>query len=107
MRDGARRILVTGVGGAPALDLARRLLDLGHEVIAVDANPLAPGLLVPGVIARTMPTADDPCYFVALLELCRELRPDAIIPGVEQELPHLIEMSAALADPGVRTCRPS
>ena len=107
MRGGPWRILVTGVGGAPALDLARRLLDLGHETIVTDSNPLAPGLLLSGATARTMPPADDGCYRAALLELCQELRPDAIISGVERELPHLILMRAVLDELGVRTWLPS
>ena len=107
MRIARKRLLVTGVGGAPALDLSRRLLELGHQVIATDANPLAAGLLLPGVIARTTPRADDPEFSTALLALCRDLRPDAILSGVEQELPHLHTLRTALADLGVRTWLPA
>ena len=104
--DSPRRILVTGVGGAPALDLARRLLELGHDVIAADAHPLAPGLAQPGVTARVLPAADHRDYRDALLALCRELRPDALISVVEPELPHLLAMRDALQDLGVRTWLP-
>lgn len=101
-----RRILVTGVGGAPGFDLARHLMTLGCPVIAVDANPLAAGLHLP-LTARLAPSADDPAYATALLDLCRELHPDAIIPTVEAELPQLIQMRCALEDLGVRTWLPS
>ncbi|MCZ4098068.1 ATP-grasp domain-containing protein [Streptomyces sp. H39-C1] len=101
-----RRILVTGVGGAPGFDLARHLMTLGCQVIAVDASPLAAGLHLP-LTARLTPSADDPAYATALLDLCRELRPDAIIPTVEAELLQLIRLRGALEDLGVRTWLPS
>jgi carbamoyl-phosphate synthase large subunit len=45
--DGRSRIVVTGVGGAPGFDLAVGLLRRGIDVIGLDADPLAPGLLIP------------------------------------------------------------
>ncbi|WP_280413437.1 ATP-grasp domain-containing protein [Nocardia asiatica] len=102
-----QRVLVTGVGGQPGFDLARRLLELGCDVIATDADPLANGLLLPGVTPRLTPpvTADD--YPDEMLALCRETRPDALWPTVESELPHLVAMSSALEKAGVRTWLPS
>ncbi|MCP2261216.1 carbamoyl-phosphate synthase large subunit [Streptoalloteichus tenebrarius] len=102
-----RRILVTGVGGAPGFDLARSLLRLGLTVIAADAHPLAPGLALPGVTPRTIPPATDPCFGPHLLELCRHLRPEALISTVEAELPHLVAMREVLAEVGVRTWLPT
>jgi carbamoyl-phosphate synthase large subunit len=93
---GRRRVLVTGVGGAPAFDLARQLLRAGHEVIAADADPLAPGLLIPGVIAQVTAACTHPRYEQDLLEVCERLRPDAIFSGVEQELPLLLRMRPQL-----------
>ncbi|GAA2523929.1 ATP-grasp domain-containing protein [Streptomyces longisporus] len=101
-----RRLLVTGVGGAPGLDLALELLRRGHEVIGVDADPLAPGLLAPGIIARVTTRADDPRYGEHLLALCRELKPHGMIPIVEHELPALIPLQEDLARLGVRTWLP-
>lgn len=102
-----QRVLVTGVGGQPGFDLTRRLLELGCDVIATDADPLANGLLLPGVTPRLTPpvTADD--YPDEMLALCRETRPDALWPTVESELPHLLAMSSALKETGVRTWLPS
>lgn len=108
-RDGAAarcRVLVTGVGGAPGFDLARGLARLGCEVIAADANPLAAGLALPGVTPRVTTPAGDRDYRDDVLALCRELRPDAILSAVEQELPALIAMQAELAQLGVRTWLP-
>lgn len=101
-----RRILVTGVGGAPGFDLAARLLELGNEVIGTDADPLATGLLIPGIIPSVTAPATDPAYATALLRLCRELRPDALFSAVEHELPHLVRMQGELLGLGVRTWLP-
>ncbi|MBV9026464.1 MAG: ATP-grasp domain-containing protein [Streptomycetaceae bacterium] len=104
--DRPRRILVTGVGGAGGFDLARSLMRLGCEVIGVDANPLAPGLGLPCITARTMVPANNPAYRDELLGLCRALEPDAIMSTVEQELPQLAAMRGLLDELGVRTWLP-
>ncbi|MEU6972096.1 ATP-grasp domain-containing protein [Kitasatospora aureofaciens] len=101
-----RRILVTGVGGAPGLDLALTLLKLGHEVIGTDSNPLAPGLLAPGITARTIARADSPLYGADLMELVHDLKPDALICCVENELPQLVHLRGHLERAGVRTWLP-
>lgn len=104
--DRVPRILVTGVGGAPGLDLARSLIRLGCQVIGTDANPLASGLVLPGLAPRTTPSADDPAFREALLSLCRDLRPDALISTVEPELAHLIALQYELGGLGVRAWLP-
>ncbi|MFJ9442755.1 ATP-grasp domain-containing protein [Kitasatospora sp. NPDC101235] len=101
-----RRILVTGVGGAPGLDLALTLLKLGHEVIGTDSNPLAPGLLAPGITARTIARADSPLYAADLMELVHDLKPDALMCCVENELPQLVHLRGHLERAGVRTWLP-
>ncbi|ABW15631.1 protein of unknown function DUF201 [Parafrankia sp. EAN1pec] len=101
-----RRVLVTGVGAAPGLQTARALLKRGCEVVAVDADPLAFGLRLPGVLARTMPPVADPGYHDALVALCDQDRPDALIGGVEQEIPTLIDLAEELARLGVATWLP-
>ena len=102
-----RRLLVTGAGGAPGLALALELLERGHEVIGVDADPLAPGLSAGGIIPRVTARADHPRYGDDLLALCRELRPHGMIPVVEHELPVLIPLQEDLARLGVRTWLPT
>lgn len=101
-----RRILVTGVGGAPGFDLARHVMALGHEVIAADANPLACGLTLPGVTPRILPPGDHPEFAEQLVALCHSLRPHALISTVEHELPALLAQRNTLADLGVRTWLP-
>jgi carbamoyl-phosphate synthase large subunit len=49
------RVLVTGVGGQPGFDLARRLHQLGATVLGLDADPLANGLLLDGIRPRLCP----------------------------------------------------
>lgn len=103
---GRSRIMVTGVGGAPGFDLAVALLRRGIDVIGADADPLAPGLLIPGIVPRVTASADSPGYPAELLGLCSELRPAALFSTVEHELPALIGMRHDLAGLGVRTWLP-
>jgi carbamoyl-phosphate synthase large subunit len=102
----ARRILVTGVGGAPGLDVARRLMALGCEVIAADSDPNAIGLRLPNAVARVTVPARDGGYAAGMLQLCAELRPDAVVSAVEQELPHLSGLRGELDGLGVRMWLP-
>jgi carbamoyl-phosphate synthase large subunit len=99
-------MLVTGVGGAPGFDLAISLLRRGIEVIGTDADPLAPGLLIPGILPRITAAAADPGYCAGLLAICRDLRPAALFSTVEHELPALIGMQHDLTALGVRTWLP-
>jgi carbamoyl-phosphate synthase large subunit len=98
--------MVTGVGGAPGFDLAVSLLKRGIDVIGTDADPLAPGLLIPGITPRVSASATSPGYPANLLDLCRELRPAALFSTVEHELPALIGLQHDLAGLGVRTWLP-
>lgn len=100
------RVLVTGTGGAPGFDLARHLIGLGCHVIAADANPLACGLVLDGVTPCLLPSSNDSDFGVRLLDVCRQLRPEALISTIECELPALITQREALADLGVRTWLP-
>lgn len=104
--DMDKRILVTGVGGAPGFDLARHLMTLGCHVIAADANPLACGLALHDVTPRILPPADHADYRTRLMQMCDDLRPDALISTVEPELPLLAALRDDLADLGVRTWLP-
>ncbi|MEU5834531.1 ATP-grasp domain-containing protein [Streptomyces diacarni] len=101
-----KRILVTGVGGAPGFDLVRSLQRLGCKVLAVDSDPHAPGLLLPEVTAHVVPPASDAAYRAGMLRLCAKARPDAVLSTVEQELPRLLGLRRPLADLGVTTWLP-
>ncbi|MFE5220244.1 MULTISPECIES: ATP-grasp domain-containing protein [unclassified Streptomyces] len=101
-----RQILVTGVGANPGFGLARSLLKLGHRVVAVDANPLAPGFFLDDVSPYVIPHATDPAYPAAITELCRALAVDAIVAGIENDLPPLLDLRPRLEADGVRLWLP-
>ncbi|WP_051927266.1 ATP-grasp domain-containing protein [Streptomyces durhamensis] len=101
-----RRILVTGVGATPGFGLARSLLRLGHQVVAVDANSLAPGFFLEDVCPYVVPLAKDPDYPDAITELCRALAVDAIVAGIENDLPPLLDLRPRLEADGVRLWLP-
>ncbi|MEU2258138.1 ATP-grasp domain-containing protein [Nocardia xishanensis] len=100
------RILVTGIGGQPGFDTARRLIQLGCTVIGVDADPHANGLHLAGVIPRVCAHVEDPAYADQLLGLCRGEQVDALVSTVEQELPQLVPLAPALERIGVRSWLP-
>ncbi|MFI1767541.1 ATP-grasp domain-containing protein [Streptomyces sp. NPDC020800] len=101
-----RRILVTGVGANPGFGLARSLLKLGHQVVAVDANALAPGFFLDDVSPYVIPLAKDPDYPGAVTELCRALAVEAIVAGIENDLPPLLDLRPRLEANGVRLWLP-
>ncbi|WP_244942932.1 hypothetical protein [Streptomyces inhibens] len=101
-----KRILVTGVGGAPGFDLARSLIRLGCRVITADADPYAPGLLLPETTPHVTVPATDLGYRAGMLRLCAKARPDAVLSTVERELPQLLSLRRPLADLGVTTWLP-
>lgn len=101
------RVLVTGIGGQPGFDLARRLHQLGAAVIGVDADPLANGMLINGIQPQLCPHVTDPRYGDALVTLCGTEAVDAVAPTVESELPVLIDLADDLAAVGARTWLPT
>ncbi|MFI0739251.1 ATP-grasp domain-containing protein [Streptomyces sp. NPDC021100] len=100
------RILVTGVGANPGFGLTRSLSRLGHHVIATDAHPLAPGLLLPDVTPRVIPLVTDPGYPAAMARLCRGLAVDAVVAGIEKDLPPLLGMAPELGAANVHLWLP-
>uniref|UniRef100_A0AAU2V900 ATP-grasp domain-containing protein n=1 Tax=Streptomyces sp. NBC_00003 TaxID=2903608 RepID=A0AAU2V900_9ACTN len=100
------RILVTGVGANPGFGLTRGLARLGHKVVAADAHPLAPGFLLPNVVPQVIPLATDPAYPDAMAKLCRDLAVDAVVAGIENDVPPLLDMAPQLAADGVRLWLP-
>ncbi len=100
-------MLVTGIGGQPGFDVARRLHQLGVTVIGVDADPLANGLLLPGIEPRLCPPVRDPRFAATLTKLCAVSSVNALVPTIESELPILIQIAPDLATAGTRTWLPS
>ncbi len=101
------RVLVTGIGGQPGFDLARRLHQLGATVIGIDADPLANGMALASIDPRVCPHVTDPRYGDALVTLCDTEAVDAVAPTVESELPVLIDLADDLAAAGARTWLPT
>lgn len=101
-----RRILVTGVGASPGFGLARSLLRLGHRVVAVDASRLARGFFLDDVSPCVVPLATDPDYPEAVVGLCRKLAVDAVVSGIENDLPPLLDLRPRLEAEGVRLWLP-
>ncbi|MFC4518041.1 ATP-grasp domain-containing protein [Streptomyces ehimensis] len=94
------------MGANPGFGLTRSLTRLGHKIIAADANPLAPGFLLPGVVPQVIPLATEPDYPSALAKICRDLAVDAVVAGIENDIPPLLTMRSQLDADGVRLWLP-
>lgn len=88
-----------GVGANPGFGLTRSLASLGHQVIAADTNPLAPGCCpasCPG-----SPPGRRSRHVGVVAELCRELAVDAVVAGIENDLLPLLDLAPqSVADGG-------
>lgn len=106
--DGPARpaVLVTGAGGPAGVAVVRRLLALGHRVVAADADSAAAGCALAHT-AVTVPRADHPRFVDALAAACAGSHVDALISTVAEELPHLAAGAGRLAAAGVATWLPA
>jgi carbamoylphosphate synthase large subunit len=102
--DGAA-VLVTGSGGPAGVAVVRRLVALGHRVVAGDADSAAAGGALADV-AVTLPRGDHPRFVEALVGVCTTHGVDALVSTVAEELPHLAAGAARLAAAGVATWLP-
>jgi carbamoyl-phosphate synthase large subunit len=59
-----------------------------------------------GVVPHVIPRTDDPDHSDAVAELCHSLAVDAIVPGIENDLPPLLDLRARLETDGVRLWLP-
>jgi carbamoyl-phosphate synthase large subunit len=98
-------VLVTGAGGPAGVAVVRRLVALGHRVVAADADPAAAGGALASV-AVTVPRGDSPFFLDALLSAAAAHGVDALICTVAEELPRLSAGSGRLAAAGVGTWFP-
>jgi carbamoyl-phosphate synthase large subunit len=99
-------VLVTGAGGPAGIAVIRRLVALGHRVVAADSDWAAAG----GALAHvgtTVPRADHPRFLDALLGIAAAHRVDALISTVAEELPPLSAGVDRLSDAGVGTWLPT
>jgi carbamoyl-phosphate synthase large subunit len=98
-------VLVTGAGGPAGIAVIRRLVALGHRVVAADADGAAAG----GALAQvsvTVPRADHPRFLDALLGAIAAFDVDALIGTVAEELPALTAGVDRLTAAGVATWFP-
>jgi carbamoyl-phosphate synthase large subunit len=105
---GSRRavgILVTGAGGPAGIAVIRRLVALGHRVVAVDADPAAAGLALADA-GLVIPRAGSRGFVDVLLAVCTLHGVDALIGTVAEELPALADGADRLASIGVATWLP-
>jgi carbamoyl-phosphate synthase large subunit len=102
--DGAA-VLVTGAGGPAGVAVVRRLVALGHRVVAGDADSAAAGGALADV-AVTLPRGDHPRFVDALVGVCTAFGVDALVSTVAEELPHLAAGAGRLAAAGVATWLP-
>ena len=94
-------VLLTGVGGAAgigAIGSLRRTTD--HEVVGVDMDPEAAGLFIADAAAQVPPAAADG-WVDTMVRIVRQHAVDVIVPTVDEELPRLPELRAALPEVGI------
>ena len=101
----AAAVLVTGAGGPAGIAVVRRLVALGHRVVAVDADPAAAGLALADT-GLVVPRADSTDFVDVLLAVCTLHGVDALIGTVAEELPTLADGAVQLAAVGVATWLP-
>jgi carbamoyl-phosphate synthase large subunit len=101
----ATAVLVTGTGGPAGIAVVRRLMALGHRVVAADADPTAAGSALASA-AVTLPRAGHPRFVDALLGAAAAYRADALISTVAEELPGLAAGSERLTAAGIGTWLP-
>jgi carbamoylphosphate synthase large subunit len=103
---GAPAVLVTGAGGPAGVAVVRRLVALGHRVVAADADPAAAGGALASV-AVTVPRGDHPRFVEALVAVAAAHGVDALVATVAEELPQLTAGADRLAAAGVHTWLPA
>jgi len=98
-------VLVTGSGGPAGVAVVRRLVALGHRVVAVDIDPIAAGSAL-AAVGGVVPRADDPAFVDALLAVAAEHGADALVSTVAEELPALTAAADRLTAAGLATWLP-
>ena len=102
----ARVVAVTGAGGPAGISVIKALREAGHRVIAIDADPLAAGLRLPGVNPLVIPYADDPAFARALVDGLAERHAEALICTVAEEYAPLAKCAPELDGLGCKTWLP-
>lgn len=103
---GAPAVLVTGAGGPAGVAVIRRLVALGHRVVAADADPAAAGGAL-ATVGVTVPRGDHPRFVDALLGVAAAHGADALVSTVAEELPQLTAGAGRLAAAGIASWLPA
>jgi biotin carboxylase len=103
---GTAAVLVTGAGGPAGVAVIRRLVALGHRVVAADADAAAAGGALAHV-AVTVPRGNHPRFVDALVGAATSWGADALISTVAEELPRLTAGAGRLTAAGLGTWLPS
>ena len=86
------RILITGTGGPSGISILKDLDGGPYELFSGDIDPYATGLyLVPEAQRMLLPRGDDPEFTDKVLEICRQLEIEVLIPTVDTELLPLVK----------------
>jgi len=78
-------IIKSAVGSMASWGLIEELQKFGLEIIGIDANPLSFGLYLLKK-SYIVPHGDDPNFIKEILKIIDKEKPDAILPGPEEEL---------------------
>ncbi|MCE2510434.1 MAG: ATP-grasp domain-containing protein [Alphaproteobacteria bacterium] len=81
-------LLFTGGGGA-GNEAIFRLLGERYDLHFADADPAAIDPAIPAERRHAIPLAAAPSFGETLVALCQRLGVDLLVPGVDEELPHL------------------
>lgn len=82
------RLLFTGGGGA-GNEAIWRTLEGPHTLYFADADRSAIDPSIPEERRLQIPFAGDAAFAASVIGMCRELGIDMLVPGVDEELPHL------------------
>ncbi len=105
-RGGPFIVGVTGAGGPAGISVVRALLDAGHRVLALDADPHAGGFKVHGADWAVVPRFDDPQYGQAMIDQITSHSLQALICTVAEEYRALATIAAQLTALGCKTWLP-
>jgi carbamoyl-phosphate synthase large subunit len=94
------RILVTGVGAIIGYGVLRSLKDGGHHLIGLDIYADAYGRRLSSEFVQAVRT-DDPSYPAFLEDVLRRLRPDLVLPCIEQDVERFNALRGLFAGLGV------
>lgn len=87
------RILFTGGGGA-GNEAIYRLWKDDYDLFFADAQSESIAPTIPRNRRFSIPMADHQSFVESLVVLCRETEIDVLIPGVDEELPHMSAIAA-------------